>query len=241
MQNQNLRESLEAISNQNTTEEGLQPTQNIEMMSQFVGAKGTLNKIEKNNQEEQFTPSPKDSSFDLLANSLTNENTKQNMQQVSSERFVNELQSLSGTSNTDEAFDVSQIIRNSKFNRNDTSQEITMQLTPEHLGKLTMKMQQEGDRLMVEMRVDNYNAKQMIEANMADIRNRFLEQDFSFEEITVEVNVDQQQFSDFAEGNQGEFEEEYTGRQQEERLEEKVLESVKIRQPLGAGGLNLYA
>ena len=94
---------------------------------------------------------------------------------------------------------------------------------------------------MVEMRVDNYNAKQMIEANMADIRNRFLEQDFSFEEITVEVNVDQQQFSDFAEGNQGEFEEEYTGRQQEERLEEKVLESVKIRQPLGAGGLNLYA
>ncbi|MBF0238761.1 MAG: flagellar hook-length control protein FliK [SAR324 cluster bacterium] len=162
----------------------------------------------------------------------------------------NELKALSRETKThentaprkvDSPFDLEQIV--SRVNSgNGDPQEITMELNPEHLGKLTMKVMQDGDNLSVEMRVDNPMAKQMIEASMNDLKNRFIEKDFSFSNFNLSVNIDQRSNSQFQQSpNQGGFAQDHIGATQSNRLEREVPVMASIRRPSAVSGLSLYA
>ena len=120
-------------------------------------------------------------------------------------------------------FDVEQIMSRVRVLRDNDSQQMTLKLQPEHLGQVTMKVRQNGGELQVDMRVDNMMAKQIIESGFENLRSRFLDQELSYDQLSLNIEVDQhsasqydrdQQNSRFGEENastgRGESEEEVT-------------------------------
>ena len=139
-------------------------------------------------------------------------------------------------------FDISQLTRSMRSGRDQSTQEITLQLNPEELGRLVMKVRQEGDQLQVKMQVENPQVKQLIEANFNELRERFLDKDFAFKEMSLNVDIDQRSASEF-DGHpyQGRFQGDYVAERQEDRLAAKESEITKPIVRRGSdSGLNLY-
>ena len=140
-------------------------------------------------------------------------------------------------------FDMAQLTRNLRRGREGEAQEVTLRLHPEELGSLTMRVRQLGDRLQVEMQVENPHVKHLVESNMDQLRNRFLDKDFNFSEMEVSVNIDARSDAQSEpNSNQGQFQEDSTAVKQRQRLNavQEGLAAVRQR-PRGDGGLNLYA
>lgn len=125
------------------------------------------------------------------------------------------------------------------------SQELIMQLQPEHLGKMTMKVRKDGDDIKVDMLVDNIAAKRLLEVNLSDLRSRFQQNDANFGSLTFSVDVDtnassdnsQQQFTH----NRGGFEGDYANQKQAERQAASIPITRAYTRSNGASGLNIYA
>jgi flagellar hook-length control protein FliK len=59
---------------------------------------------------------------------------------------------------------------------NNNRQEVTLRLSPEHLGSLHMKVQHEDGVFQVHLTVDTAAAKHLLESNLQDLRNRLVAQ-----------------------------------------------------------------
>ena len=57
---------------------------------------------------------------------------------------------------------------------NSNRQEVTLRLSPEHLGNLHMKVEHEDGTFRVHLTVDNLAAKHLLESNLQDLRNRLM-------------------------------------------------------------------
>ncbi len=143
---------------------------------------------------------------------------------------------------TEQTFDLEQIMSKVNF-RDDGSREVEMQLYPEHLGKLKMKIRQDGSEMAVEMVVSNPEAKQLVEANMAELRSRFLNQEeTNIDQLKVAVDVEQHSFNESGQQQEhGGFEEDYTRTSQQDRLESEKPVSQQYRRAGVNSGLNIYA
>ena len=140
-------------------------------------------------------------------------------------------------------FDMSQLTRNLRKGREGESQEVTLRLRPDELGTLTMKVRQLGDRLQVEMQVENPHVKQLVESDLEQLRNRFLDKEFNFSEMELTVNIDARSDADSqAFENQGRYQEDTTAVSQKQRLN-AAQESASVVRPQtrSDGSLNLYA
>ena len=140
-------------------------------------------------------------------------------------------------------FDMSQLTRNLRKGREGESQEVTLRLRPDELGTLTMKVRQLGDRLQVEMQVENPHVKQLVESDLEQLRNRFLDKEFNFSEMELTVNIDARSDADSqAFTNQGRYQEDTTAVSQKQRLN-AAQESASVVRPQtrSDGSLNLYA
>ena len=140
-------------------------------------------------------------------------------------------------------FDMSQLTRNLRKGREGESQEVTLRLRPDELGTLTMKVRQLGDRLQVEMQVENPHVKQLVESDLEQLRNRFLDKEFNFSEMELTVNIDARSDADSqAFENQGRYQEDTTAVSQKQRLN-AAQESTSVVRPQtrSDGSLNLYA
>ena len=140
-------------------------------------------------------------------------------------------------------FDMSQLTRNLRKGRDGESQEVTLRLRPDELGTLTMKVRQLGDRLQVEMQVENPHVKQLVESDLEQLRNRFLDKEFNFSEMELTVNIDARSDADSqAFANQGRYQEDTTAVSQKQRLN-AAQESASVVRPQtrSDGSLNLYA
>ena len=140
-------------------------------------------------------------------------------------------------------FDMSQLTRNLRKGRDGESQEVTLRLRPDELGTLTMKVRQLGDRLQVEMQVENPHVKQLVESDLEQLRNRFLDKEFNFSEMELTVNIDARSDADSqAFENQGRYQEDTTAVSQKQRLN-AAQESTSVVRPQtrSDGSLNLYA
>jgi flagellar hook-length control protein FliK len=136
-------------------------------------------------------------------------------------------------------FDMSQLTRNLRKGREGESQEVTLRLRPDELGTLTMKVRQLGDRLQVE----NPHIKQLVESDLEQLRNRFLDKEFNFSEMELTVNIDARSDADSqAFEDQGRYQEDSTAVSQKQRLND-AQESASVARPQtrSDGGLNLYA
>lgn len=140
-------------------------------------------------------------------------------------------------------FDMSQLTRNLRKGREGESQEVTLRLRPDELGTLTMKVRQLGDRLQVEMQVENPHVKQLVESDLEQLRNRFLDKEFNFSEMELTVNIDARSDADSqAFANQGRYQEDTTAVSQKQRMNAAQETASAIRQQTRSdGSLNLYA
>ncbi len=140
-------------------------------------------------------------------------------------------------------FDMSQLTRNLRKGREGESQEVTLRLRPDELGTLTMKVRQLGDRLQVEMQVENPHVKQLVESDLEQLRNRFLDKEFNFSEMELTVNIDARSDADSqAFANQGRYQEDTTAVSQKQRLNAAQENASVVRpQTRSDGSLNLYA
>jgi flagellar hook-length control protein FliK len=140
-------------------------------------------------------------------------------------------------------FDMSQLTRNLRKGREGESQEVTLRLRPDELGTLTMKVRQLGDRLQVEMQVENPHVKQLVESDLEQLRNRFLDKEFNFSEMELTVNIDARSDADSqAFANQGRYQEDTTAVSQKERMNAAQETASVVRpQTRSDGSLNLYA
>ena len=140
-------------------------------------------------------------------------------------------------------FDMSQLTRNLRKGREGEAQEVTLRLRPDELGTLTMKVRQLGDRLQVEMQVENPHVKQLVESDLEQLRNRFLDKEFNFSEMELTVNIDARSDADSqAFTNQGRYQEDTTAVSQKQRMNAAQETASAVRQQTRSdGSLNLYA
>jgi flagellar hook-length control protein FliK len=94
-------------------------------------------------------------------------------------------------------FDFNQVMTRVRNMRDGDVQEMTVQLEPEHLGKMVMKVRQQGGELILDLQVDNPAAKQIVESGFDLLRNRVTQQDLNYRDLSMNVNVGQEQSGTF--------------------------------------------
>lgn len=182
---------------------------------------------------------PQQQSFDTLLS-----NGDEAMASSSTIKGIASVESIQAARETASStpIDLEQIVSQIRTSKDEGINEMTLQLRPDHLGQLNLRVRQDGDRLSVEMIVDNPIAKQLIEANFNDLKNRFLEKELNFTDMNLNVNIDHRSAADqFGETPyQGRFEEDYQAAQQQNRLQDNIPVSETYPRRNNETGLNLY-
>ena len=139
-------------------------------------------------------------------------------------------------------FDVEQVMGRVRVLRENDSQQITLRLQPDHLGQVTMKVRQTGGELQVDMRVDNMMAKQIIEAGFDTLKSRFLDQELAYDQLSLNIEVDQRSASQYDRDQQNSgFGEEYASRSRGEAEQETIPDPVNSRPIVNNdSALNIY-
>lgn len=92
--------------------------------------------------------------------------------------------------NMDKLDIIKQISAKMKLNGGDTMNEIKMKLTPESLGELTIKVTLERGIISARAIVENPYVKQIMESNMAELKQSLKSQGINFDQIDVFVGED---------------------------------------------------
>ena len=137
---------------------------------------------------------------------------------------INAVSELSGTSiikpgeaastvtetvrGADLPFDMDQVVNRVRILRGNGVEEMTLRLHPEELGHITLKVRQSGGGLSIDMRVDNPLAKQMVESGFDSLRSRFLDQEFSYQDLALNVDINERDSQYGGDREHFEFEEE---------------------------------
>ncbi|MEC8189529.1 MAG: flagellar hook-length control protein FliK, partial [SAR324 cluster bacterium] len=139
-------------------------------------------------------------------------------------------------------FDVEQVMGRVRVLRENDSQQITLRLQPDHLGQVTMKVRQMGGELQVDMRVDNMMAKQIIEAGFDTLKTRFLDQELAYDQLSLNIEVDQRSASQYDRDQQNSgFGEENASRSRGETEQETIPDPMNSRPIVNNdSALNIY-
>ena len=74
--------------------------------------------------------------------------------------------------------------------RHHQQREIQIQLEPAQLGKLNLRLQQEGHLFQLHITAENAVAKEILEAHIQQLKDQFSQQGFALERVNVNVNSD---------------------------------------------------
>ena len=169
---------------------------------------------------------------------------------------INAVSELSGTSiikpgeaastvtetvrGADLPFDMDQVVNRVRILRGNGVEEMTLRLHPEELGHITLKVRQSGGGLSIDMRVDNPLAKQMIESGFDSLRSRFLDQEFSYQDLALNVDINERDSKYGGDREHFEFEEEMFSSERGKKEEISSLEETPHVRHRTDSGLNLY-
>jgi flagellar hook-length control protein FliK len=123
---------------------------------------------------------------DLQFTDLTSvENVEDKVQNLSLEEMVKNTPRISTNI-------MNQVVNVSKemISYNDDLNEMVIKLKPEDLGNLTVKMSIKDGVILAEMNVENNVVKEVIESNIADLRNALKDKGYS--EINIDVNINKE-------------------------------------------------
>ncbi|RZO47584.1 MAG: flagellar hook-length control protein FliK, partial [Proteobacteria bacterium] len=169
---------------------------------------------------------------------------------------INSLAEVSGTSmvkggnstntsaellrGTELPFNMEQVVSRVRILRGNGIEEMTLRLHPEDLGQITLKIRQTGADLSIDMRVDNLQAKLIVESGFDSLRSRFLDQEFSYQDLALNVDINEgdSQYED--DQNNYVFEEEMNSSESGEKDEISTVEETPRISNNNETGLNLY-
>lgn len=125
--------------------------------------------------------------------------------------------------------------------------EMTLQLKPEHLGKVEIKLSKNGDLYTGKMKVDSVDAKEGLERLVPELRDNLFAQGIKVESFTIELK-DQPQ-SGFAQADQGGGQSQNQGAQSASKTEERrgfeprltVPDQVEAKPHSPSDNLSIYA
>ena len=137
-------------------------------------------------------------------------------------------------------FNMEQVVSRVRIIRGNGVEEMTLRLHPEDLGQITLKIRQSGTDLSIDMRVDNLQAKLMVESGFDSLRSKFLDQEFSYKDLALNVDINEQdsQFS----GDRKNYAFEDDMNSAEKGKKEEIAEVVETPRVINRNesGLNLY-
>ena len=137
-------------------------------------------------------------------------------------------------------FDIKQLVSRVRIMRGNGVEEMTLRLYPEELGHITLKVKQSGGDLFIDMRVDNPLAKQMVESGFDSLRSRFLDQEFAYKDLSLNVDINQKGSQFGSDRQYEEFEDELFSSQREKEQEISTVEETPLERHRTDSGLNLY-
>ena len=89
-----------------------------------------------------------------------------------------------------EAANIKEVVGNIRLMFNTNQNEMVMRLNPEHLGKLEIKLKKDGDTMTASMKVENLEAKSLIESQIMQLRENLQEQGVFVSEFNILLNKD---------------------------------------------------
>ena len=137
-------------------------------------------------------------------------------------------------------FNMAQVVNRVRILRGNGVEEMTLRLHPEELGQITLKIRQSGGDLSIDMRVDNPHAKQMVESGFNALRSRFLDQEFSYQDLALNVDINERDSQFGGDRNKSEFEENMTSAERGKKEEIATVEEKPRVGHRNGSGLNLY-
>jgi len=169
---------------------------------------------------------------------------------------INAVSELSGTSilkgtevanspngnlrSADLPFNMEQVVSRVRILSGNGVEEMTLRLHPEELGQITLKIRQAGGNLTIDMRVDNMLAKQIVETGFDSLRSRFLDQEFSYKDLALNVDMNERDSKYGGDRKYAEFDEEMFSQERGNKEEISALEETPIVRHRTDSGLNLY-
>jgi len=169
---------------------------------------------------------------------------------------INAVSELSGTSilkgtevanspnenlrSVDLPFNMDQVVSRVRILSGNGVEEMTLRLHPEELGQITLKIRQAGGNLTIDMRVDNMLAKQIVETGFDSLRSRFLDQEFSYQDLALNVDINERDSKYGGDRKYAEFDEEMFSQERGNKEEISALEETPIVRHRTDSGLNLY-
>jgi len=169
---------------------------------------------------------------------------------------INAVSELSGTSilkgteganspngnlrSADLPFNMEQVVSRVRILSGNGVEEMTLRLHPEELGQITLKIRQVGGNLTIDMRVDNMLAKQIVETGFDSLRSRFLDQEFSYQDLALNVDINERDSKYGGDRKYAEFDEEMFSPERGNKEEISALEETPIVRHRTDSGLNLY-
>ncbi len=142
--------------------------------------------------------------------------------------------------NVDLPFDIKQLVSRVRTMRGNGVEEMTLRLQPEELGHITLKVKQSGGDLLIDMRVENPLAKQIVESGFDSLRSRFLDQEFAYKDLALNVDINHKGSQSGNEHQFEEFEDELFSSQRGKEQEISSLEDKPLERHRTDSGLNLY-
>ena len=137
-------------------------------------------------------------------------------------------------------FNMAQVVNRVRILRGNGVEEMTLRLHPEELGQITLKIRQSGGDLSINMRVDNPHAKQMVESGFNALRSRFLDQEFSYQDLALNVDINERDSQFGGDRNKSEFEEDMISAERGKKEEIATVEEKPRVGHRNGSGLNLY-
>jgi len=137
-------------------------------------------------------------------------------------------------------FNMEQVVSRVRILSGNGVEEMTLRLHPEELGQITLKIRQAGGNLTIDMRVDNMLAKQIVESGFDSLRSKFLDQEFSYKDLALNVDINQRDSKYGGDRKYAEFDEEMFSPERGNKEEISALEETPIVRHRTDSGLNLY-
>jgi len=137
-------------------------------------------------------------------------------------------------------FNMEQVVSRVRILSGNGVEEMTLRLHPEELGQITLKIRQAGGNLTIDMRVDNMLAKQIVESGFDSLRSKFLDQEFSYQDLALNVDINERDSKYGGNRKYAEFDEEMFSPERGNKEEISALEETPIVRHRTDSGLNLY-
>jgi len=137
-------------------------------------------------------------------------------------------------------FNMEQVVNRVRILNGNGVEEMTLRLHPEDLGQITVKIRQSGADLLIDMRVDNPQAKLLVESGFDSLRSRFLDQEFSYQDLALNVDINERDSKFGGDRKNYEFEDDLNSAERGKKEEIADVEETPRVINRNDSGLNLY-